>query len=91
MSSLSEADRSRAQNQSIPSLVQFLEVAARSGRLVLFDLRRPPQGHPYNRSYINNTLQVVQAHINSSQVTEPGGCRKLGSTVDSKTLQWFMG
>lgn len=69
VSSLTELDRLQAQNQSVPSLAQFLEVAARSGRLVLFDLRRPPYGHPYGDSYINTTLQVVQAHINSSQVT----------------------
>ncbi|XP_055370148.1 glycerophosphodiester phosphodiesterase domain-containing protein 5 [Betta splendens] len=68
VSSLSDMDRSLAQNQSVPSLAQFLEVAARGGSLVLFDLRRPPPGHPYSRSYINTTLQVVQAHINSSQV-----------------------
>ncbi|KAM4627708.1 glycerophosphodiester phosphodiesterase domain-containing protein 5-like [Polymixia lowei] len=68
VSSLSETDRSRAQNQSIPSLAQFLEVAAQSGRMVLFDLRRPPYGHPYSQTYINTTLQVVHKHINSSQV-----------------------
>lgn len=73
VSSLSEADCSQAQNQSVPSLAQFLEVAARSGGLVLFDLRRPPYGHPYSQSYINITLQVVQAHINSSQVSALGG------------------
>uniref|UniRef100_A0A3Q2P4N5 Glycerophosphodiester phosphodiesterase domain containing 4 n=1 Tax=Fundulus heteroclitus TaxID=8078 RepID=A0A3Q2P4N5_FUNHE len=67
-SSLSEVDRSQAQNQSVPSLAQFLEVAAASSKLVLFDLRRPPHGHPYRRSYINTTLKVIQAHINSSQV-----------------------
>uniref|UniRef100_A0A3Q2CPF6 Glycerophosphodiester phosphodiesterase domain containing 4a n=1 Tax=Cyprinodon variegatus TaxID=28743 RepID=A0A3Q2CPF6_CYPVA len=65
---LSESDRSQAQNQSVPSLAQFLEVAAASGKLVLFDLRRPPYGHPYRTSYINTTLQVIQSHINSSQV-----------------------
>uniref|UniRef100_A0A8C9ZFN0 Glycerophosphodiester phosphodiesterase domain containing 4a n=1 Tax=Sander lucioperca TaxID=283035 RepID=A0A8C9ZFN0_SANLU len=47
VSSLSEADCSQAQNQSVPSLAQFLEVAASSGRLVLFDLHKPPYGHPY--------------------------------------------
>ncbi|TKS80536.1 Glycerophosphodiester phosphodiesterase domain-containing protein 5 [Collichthys lucidus] len=71
VSTLSEADCFQAQNQSIPSLAQFLELAARSGRLVLFDLRRPPYGHPYSQSYINTTLQVVQAHINSSQAVDP--------------------
>uniref|UniRef100_A0A8C5HMY9 Glycerophosphodiester phosphodiesterase domain-containing protein 5-like n=1 Tax=Gouania willdenowi TaxID=441366 RepID=A0A8C5HMY9_GOUWI len=67
-SSLSESDRVRAQNQSIPSLAQFLQVASHSGRLVLFDLRRPPYGHPYSSSYINTTLRVIQENINSSQV-----------------------
>lgn len=68
LSSMSEMDRAWAQNQSVPSLAQFLQVAARSGRLVLFDLRMPPYGHPYSQTYINTTLQVVKANINSSQV-----------------------
>ncbi|KAM9811901.1 glycerophosphodiester phosphodiesterase domain-containing protein 5 isoform 3-T3 [Syngnathus typhle] len=67
-SSLSEADRKQAKNQSIPLLADFLDVASRSGRRVLFDLHTPPSGHPYENSYTNVTLQVVLAHINSSQV-----------------------
>ncbi|XP_007552561.1 glycerophosphodiester phosphodiesterase domain-containing protein 5, partial [Poecilia formosa] len=87
-SSLSETDRSQAQNQSVPSLAQFLEVAAASGKLVLFDLRRPPYGHPYRRSYINTTLQVVQAHINSSQVLWlPSEDRALVSGLDPALQQ----
>lgn len=66
--SLSEAERARAENQTVPSLGDFLDVASRSGKLVLFDLQRPPKGHPYRDSYINATLEVIQAHINSSQV-----------------------
>uniref|UniRef100_A0A3Q0SGH7 Glycerophosphodiester phosphodiesterase domain containing 4a n=1 Tax=Amphilophus citrinellus TaxID=61819 RepID=A0A3Q0SGH7_AMPCI len=90
VSSLSAVDRSQAQNQSIPSLAQFLEVAARSGRLVLFDLRRPPHGHPYSRSYINTTLQVVQTHINSSQLQVlwlPSEGRDLVQAVDPDLQQ----
>ncbi|KAM7398840.1 hypothetical protein PAMP_018149 [Pampus punctatissimus] len=88
VSSLSEADRSQAQNQSVPSLAQFLEVAARSGRLVLFDLRRPPYGHPYSQLYINTTLQVVQAHINSSQVLWlPSEDRQVVQAVDPELQQ----
>ncbi|XP_054884057.1 glycerophosphodiester phosphodiesterase domain-containing protein 5 isoform X2 [Poeciliopsis prolifica] len=87
-SGLSEADRSQAQNQSVPSLAQFLEVAAASGKLVLFDLRRPPYGHPYRRSYINRTLQVIQAHINSSQVLWlPSEDRALVSGLDPALQQ----
>ncbi|KAE8294895.1 Glycerophosphodiester phosphodiesterase domain-containing protein 5 [Larimichthys crocea] len=97
VSTLSEADCFQAQNQSIPSLAQFLELAARSGRLVLFDLRRPPYGHPYSQTYINTTLQVVQAHINSSQffpvMIVPSGAvaasedRELVQAVDPKLQQ----
>ncbi|XP_034024523.1 glycerophosphodiester phosphodiesterase domain-containing protein 5-like [Thalassophryne amazonica] len=88
VSSLSEADSSKAQNQSVPSLAQFLEVAAHSGKLVLFDLRRPPFGHPYRQSYITTTLQVVQAHINSSQVLWlPSEDRDLVQAVDTELQQ----
>ena len=83
-SSLSETERSSIQNQSIPSLAQFLEVAAGSGRLVLFDLRRPPYGHPYNMSFINTTLQVVRDHINSSQVSP------CSDTSDRFAICWFL-
>ncbi|XP_061829242.1 glycerophosphodiester phosphodiesterase domain-containing protein 5 [Nerophis lumbriciformis] len=88
VSSLTEVDRNQAKNQSIPSLAQFLEVAARSGRQVLFDLRRPPFGHPYCHSYINTTLQVVLDHINSSQVLWlPSQDRELVQAVDPELQQ----
>ncbi|XP_058490270.1 glycerophosphodiester phosphodiesterase domain-containing protein 5 isoform X2 [Solea solea] len=88
VSSLSELEHSQAQNQSVPSLSQFLEVAARSSKIVLFDLRRPPYGHPYSESYINTTLQVVQAHINSSQVLWlPSEDRELVQAADPDLQQ----
>ncbi|XP_026220854.1 glycerophosphodiester phosphodiesterase domain-containing protein 5 isoform X1 [Anabas testudineus] len=88
VSSLSEVDRYQALNQSIPSLAQFLELASTSGRLVLFDLRKPPHGHPYSQSYINTTLQVVEAHINSSQVLWlPSEDRELVQAVDPELQQ----
>lgn len=43
-------------------------MASHSGSLVLFDLHKPPHGHPYSQSYINVTLQVVHTYISSSQV-----------------------
>uniref|UniRef100_A0A3P9J0B3 Glycerophosphodiester phosphodiesterase domain containing 4a n=1 Tax=Oryzias latipes TaxID=8090 RepID=A0A3P9J0B3_ORYLA len=86
-SSLCDEDRLQAQNQSVPSLAQFLEVAAKSSRLVLFDLRRPPYGHPYRQSYINTTLEVVQAHINSSVLWLPSEDRKLVHAVDPELQQ----
>ncbi|XP_018591666.1 glycerophosphodiester phosphodiesterase domain-containing protein 5 [Scleropages formosus] len=69
-SSLDPADQARAQNQSIPTLRSFLDLAAHYNKLVIFDLRRPPEGHPYRDSWLNRTLEVVlnESSINSSQV-----------------------
>lgn len=87
-SSLSEADRCLAQNQSVPSLAQFLKVAAHSNKLVMFDLHRPPLGHPYSHTYINSTLSVVQANINSSQVLWlPSDDREAVQAADPELLQ----
>uniref|UniRef100_A0A1A7XRZ4 Glycerophosphodiester phosphodiesterase domain containing 4 n=1 Tax=Iconisemion striatum TaxID=60296 RepID=A0A1A7XRZ4_9TELE len=86
--SLSRGESHRAWNQSVPSLAQFLEIAARSRKKVLFDLRRPPYGHPFSQSYINTTLQVVQAHMNSSQVLWlPSEDRDLVHSVDPELQQ----
>lgn len=88
-SSLSEQDRSRVHNQSIPSLAQFLEMASESGSLVLFDLHKPPHGHPYRQSYINVTLQVVHAHISSSQVSVQNN-NKIDTYMGGGQRVWFL-
>uniref|UniRef100_A0A8C2WXZ0 Glycerophosphodiester phosphodiesterase domain containing 4 n=1 Tax=Cyclopterus lumpus TaxID=8103 RepID=A0A8C2WXZ0_CYCLU len=81
--SLSEADCSRAQNQSVPSLAQFLELAACSDKLVLFDLHRPSYGHPCYQSYINTTLQVVPQGV----LWLPSEDRELVQAVDPELQQ----
>lgn len=86
-SSLSERDCSRVHNQSVPSLAQLLQVASQGGRLVLFDLHKPPPGHPYRRSYMNVTLQVVHAHISSSQVSVKNTIRE-GGEKKKGTILW---
>ncbi|XP_052324718.1 glycerophosphodiester phosphodiesterase domain-containing protein 5-like [Oncorhynchus keta] len=68
VSSLSPEQRALAANQTVPSLAEVLDVANRTGRTVLFDLRRPPPGHPYRDNYLNITLDLIHTHINSSQV-----------------------
>ena len=67
------------ENQTVPTLKDFLDLAAEHGRLVIFDLRRPPQGHPYHDTWITRTLEVIhnESSINSSQVlqsTDLTGC-----------------
>ncbi|XP_018586233.2 glycerophosphodiester phosphodiesterase domain-containing protein 5-like [Scleropages formosus] len=69
-SSLNKADQARSRNQSVYTLRGFLDLAARHDRLVIFDLYRPPIGHPYRDTWITRTLEVVQneSSIRSSQV-----------------------
>ncbi|KAG5269101.1 hypothetical protein AALO_G00198290 [Alosa alosa] len=68
--SLSLEEQELTQNQTVPSLIEFLNLAARHGSLVIFDLHRPPRGHPYRDTWITRTLEVLhnESYINSSQV-----------------------
>uniref|UniRef100_A0A8K9XTE9 Glycerophosphodiester phosphodiesterase domain containing 5b n=1 Tax=Oncorhynchus mykiss TaxID=8022 RepID=A0A8K9XTE9_ONCMY len=46
-------------NQSVCSLEQLLRLATLHNHTVVFDLRRPPHGHPCYHSWINDTLGVI--------------------------------
>ncbi|KFP88710.1 Glycerophosphodiester phosphodiesterase domain-containing protein 5, partial [Acanthisitta chloris] len=59
MGSLSRADQNQAMNQSIYKLSNFLHLADSQNKLVIFDLYRPPEKHPYRNSWINRTLEVI--------------------------------
>ncbi|XP_069739397.1 glycerophosphodiester phosphodiesterase domain-containing protein 4 isoform X2 [Phaenicophaeus curvirostris] len=59
MGSLSRADQTQAMNQSIYKLSNFLRLADSQNKLVIFDLYRPPEKHPYRNSWINRTLDVI--------------------------------
>ncbi|KAJ8386621.1 hypothetical protein AAFF_G00168530 [Aldrovandia affinis] len=69
-SSLAPEERAQAQNQSIFTLHDFLDLAALHGKMVIFDLYRPPRGHPYRDNWIARTLEVIhnESSIRSSQV-----------------------
>ncbi|KAK5887249.1 hypothetical protein CesoFtcFv8_015870 [Champsocephalus esox] len=68
--SLSAEERLRAAQQPVCSLQAFLQLAAQTEQLVIFDLYRPPRGHPFRDSWIHRTLEVIhnESSINSSQV-----------------------
>ncbi|XP_035035306.2 glycerophosphodiester phosphodiesterase domain-containing protein 5 [Hippoglossus stenolepis] len=68
--SLGADERQRAGNQSVCSLQAFLQLAAHTDKLVIFDLYRPPRGHPYRNTWIQRTLEVIhnESSIRSSQV-----------------------
>ncbi|XP_033834369.1 glycerophosphodiester phosphodiesterase domain-containing protein 5-like [Periophthalmus magnuspinnatus] len=88
--SLPEDERLQAQNQSICSLVDFLQLAAHSQSLVIFDLYRPPKGHPYRDTWVQRTLDVLlnQSSILSSQVLWlPSDLRSLVQEIDPDLQQ----
>uniref|UniRef100_A0A250Y387 Glycerophosphodiester phosphodiesterase domain-containing protein 5 n=1 Tax=Castor canadensis TaxID=51338 RepID=A0A250Y387_CASCN len=58
VSSLSPSDHREAQNQSICSLAELLELAKGNATLLL-NLRDPPREHPYRGSFLNVTLEAV--------------------------------
>ncbi|XP_053871782.1 glycerophosphodiester phosphodiesterase domain-containing protein 4 isoform X1 [Malaclemys terrapin pileata] len=60
MGSLSSADQKLAMNQSIYKLSNFLRLADSANKLVIFDLYRPPEKHPYRNTWINTTLEVIR-------------------------------
>ncbi|XP_068456543.1 glycerophosphodiester phosphodiesterase domain-containing protein 5-like isoform X2 [Clinocottus analis] len=83
--SLGAADRLQAGMQSICSLQALLELAARTDKRVIFDLYRPPTGHPYRDTWVQRTLEVVQneSSIHSSQVLWlPSDLRSLVQDLD---------
>ncbi|NXG62410.1 GDPD5 protein, partial [Hemiprocne comata] len=59
MGSLSRADEDQAMNQSVYTLSNFLRLADSQNKLVIFDLYRPPEKHPYRNLWINRTLEVI--------------------------------
>ncbi|XP_031429340.1 glycerophosphodiester phosphodiesterase domain-containing protein 5 isoform X2 [Clupea harengus] len=90
VSSLSPEEQSLMQNQTVPMLKEFLNLAARHQSLVIFDLHRPPRGHPYRDTWIERTLEVLQneSSINSSQVLWlPSELRVLVQELDPELQQ----
>lgn len=88
--SLRAEERQRAQNQSICSLHYFLQLAAHNHKLVIFDLYRPPKGHPYRDTWLKRTLDVLQdeSTIFSSQVLWlPSDLRFLVQEINPKLQQ----
>ncbi|KAL8191249.1 UNVERIFIED_CONTAM: hypothetical protein K2H54_070669, partial [Gekko kuhli] len=65
MPTLSHSDRTWAEQQTIYQLSDFLKLADRDDKLVIFDLYRPPEQHPYRDEWINRILEVV---LNESRI-----------------------
>ncbi|KAM3842173.1 glycerophosphodiester phosphodiesterase domain-containing protein 5-like, partial [Diretmus argenteus] len=88
--SLGTEDQLQAGNQSVCSLQTFLQLAAQTNKLVIFDLYRPPRGHPYRDTWIQRTLEVIrnESSIHSFQVLWlPSDLRTLVQEMDPELQQ----
>ncbi|XP_060091322.1 glycerophosphodiester phosphodiesterase domain-containing protein 5-like [Heteronotia binoei] len=65
MPTMPSGEREWAEKQTIYLLSDFLKLADRDNKLVIFDLYRPPEDHPYRDSWINRILEVV---LNESKI-----------------------
>ncbi|XP_023572449.1 glycerophosphodiester phosphodiesterase domain-containing protein 4 isoform X1 [Octodon degus] len=61
MKPLSEADKKRARNQSIPQLADLLKLAKKEKKFVIFDLFGPPRQHPLRNTYVRQVVSVILA------------------------------
>ncbi|KFO38419.1 Glycerophosphodiester phosphodiesterase domain-containing protein 4 [Fukomys damarensis] len=61
MKPLSEADKKRARNQSIPRLADLLTLAKKEQKFVIFDLFGPPHKHPLRHTFVRQVVSVILA------------------------------
>ncbi|XP_016051880.1 PREDICTED: glycerophosphodiester phosphodiesterase domain-containing protein 4 [Miniopterus natalensis] len=59
MKPLSEADKEKARKQMIPTLSDYLELAKKTNKYVIFDLNGPPPKHPFRNTYVRRVVQVI--------------------------------
>ncbi|XP_012783758.2 glycerophosphodiester phosphodiesterase domain-containing protein 4-like [Ochotona princeps] len=59
MKYLSEADKRKARNQSIPRLDDLLQLAKKEHKFVIFDLYGPPPKHPLRNTFVEHVTEVI--------------------------------
>lgn len=70
---MSVSERWSVGNQTLCSLGQMLELAAKSKSSAVFTLRRPPPNHPHHHDWVNLTLDtVLRSGIPQRQVSLEG-------------------
>lgn len=62
-------------NQAVPTFDSLLTVAKESGRNVIFDLRTPYQGHPFEDQMVNLTLSSIKRSGIDLEKVHTGGIR----------------
>ncbi|XP_067888876.1 glycerophosphodiester phosphodiesterase domain-containing protein 5 isoform X3 [Heterodontus francisci] len=66
---LSREDKQNASRQAVCKFSELLSLANTHRKVVIFDLFRPPQKHPYRNSFIHQTVTTIQnSGINESLI-----------------------
>ncbi|XP_078078697.1 glycerophosphodiester phosphodiesterase domain-containing protein 5-like [Mustelus asterias] len=66
---LSREDKRKAGRQTVCKLTDLLKLAATHGKVVIFDLYRPPLKHPHRNNFIVQTISAIQeSGINESLI-----------------------
>ncbi|GCB71646.1 glycerophosphodiester phosphodiesterase domain-containing protein 5 [Scyliorhinus torazame] len=66
---LSREDKRKAGRQTVCKLSELLKLAAIHGKVIIFDLYRPPQKHPHRNTFIVQTISTIQeSGINESLI-----------------------
>lgn len=58
---VSAAQAAEYRLQQVPTLAEVLEVVKRSGLVFIFDLKQPPEGHPYNKPFFELVFRQIHA------------------------------
>jgi glycerophosphoryl diester phosphodiesterase len=56
------------QHQVIPTLAEVLEIASKHEKIFLFDLKQPPDEHPYRKQFFDIVFEQIQASKIDSQI-----------------------
>lgn len=56
---LTDEQRTLYQEQTVPKLTELLDLASEHQINVLFDLRPPPEGHPYQVNFVEYTKEKL--------------------------------
>ena len=66
---LSSSDKTESSNQAVPSLDEYVTIAKLHNKSILFDLVRPPEGHPHRHNWVNITVgAILNTNISQEQV-----------------------
>lgn len=63
-----QADLTEIQSQGVPTLEETLDVIKKTDLTLLYDLRNPPEGHPYREGLFRRVYDILKSKKMDSQI-----------------------